>query len=71
MEGWSLPGSEGDASLDVGLQSLIALFEELLLVVIGFGEDVDGLLCAVGLERFSMNIRVCGFGETYSELNRD
>ena len=51
-----LPGGAGDeldASLDAGLKSPIARIEELLLVVIGFGQDIDGLLRTVGLQNVS------------------
>ena len=40
---------EVHTSLDAGLESPVTSIEKLLLVVVGFGQDVDGLLCTVGL----------------------
>lgn len=40
---------EADTGLDVSLQALDGFIQELLLVVVGAAEDVDGLLSSVGL----------------------
>lgn len=47
-------GNEINASLDAAFESPIARIEELLLIVVGFGQDVDSLLCTVGLQKVSI-----------------
>jgi hypothetical protein len=45
--GWAL--HEVDASLDVGLETFDGFIQELLLVVVGTAEDVDGLFSTLRL----------------------
>ncbi len=45
--GWVL--DEADTGFDVGLEALDGFPEQLLLVVIGAAEDVDGLFGSIGL----------------------
>ena len=72
---WELPrrvGNEFDAILDVGLEITDSLLEELLLIVVGIVEDVEGLLCAVGLENVRMGkVYEVGVMLTYPKLNRN
>ena len=44
---WAL--GKVDTSLNVGLETLDGFFKELLLVVIGALQDVDGFLSTLGL----------------------
>lgn len=46
--GWIL--DEADTRFDVGLETLDGLIKELLLVVVGAAEDVDGLFGSIGLQ---------------------
>jgi hypothetical protein len=40
---------KGDTLLDVALEAIDSRGEQLLLLVRNIGEDIDGLLCTVGL----------------------
>lgn len=42
---------EADAGLDVGLETLDGFIEELLLIVVGTAENVDGLFSSTRLSR--------------------
>lgn len=63
--------NEFNALLDVALKVLVASLEELLLGVVGLGDNVDGLLGTVGakLDRNGEEVHTSGLHNGLTALN--